>query len=191
MSTQYFNQARRQSKFVTHLHGQACLVPGMGSVKINQATVVAGSAIPSSTTGPTEGRNGKLHQKVSLTHIRRLMRATDCKDALTFSIPELDLKLLEAKKKHKDTTYNSAQLGCVHVDKLDEARANHNQTLVAAKRAQRKQTQRQREQGRVLARLKKKTRQPVTMVTAKINGIPTPQTTKEDIAQACIAENDS
>jgi hypothetical protein len=59
------------------------------------------------------------------------MRATDCKDALTFSIPELDLKLLEAKKKHKESTKNCAQLRCSHVDKLDEARANHNQTSVA------------------------------------------------------------
>jgi hypothetical protein len=54
---------------------------------------------------------------------------------------------------------------------------------VAAERAQREQTQRQG--------LNKKTRQPVTMVTAKINSIPTPPTTKEDIEQACIAENDS
>jgi hypothetical protein len=44
--------------------------------------------------GLLRGRNGKLCQKVSLTQIRSLMRATDCKDALTFSIPELDLKLL-------------------------------------------------------------------------------------------------
>jgi hypothetical protein len=93
--------------------------------------------------GLLRGRNGKLRQKVSLTQIRRLMRATDCKDALTFSIPELDLKLLDAKKKHKETTNNCAQLRCAHVDKLDEARANHNQTSVVAERAQRKQTQRQ------------------------------------------------
>jgi hypothetical protein len=120
------------------------------------------------------------------------MRATDCKDALTFSIPELDLKLLEAKKKHKETTKNGAQLQCAQVDKLDEARANHNHTSVAAERAQLKQTQGQREQGRALARLKNKTRQPVTMVTVTTNGFPKPRrTTKEDIEQACIAKNDS
>jgi hypothetical protein len=140
--------------------------------------------------GKLIGRNGRPRQKVSITQICRLMRAADCRDALTFSDPEIEIKLSAAKKQHKEDAKNCAQLRWSHVGKLDAARANKNETSVAAERSKRRHTKRQREQGRALARLKNKTRQPVTRVTAKIDGIPTECTTKEAIEQACLSEND-
>jgi hypothetical protein len=140
--------------------------------------------------GKLMGRNGRPRQKVSLTQIRRLMRAADCRDALTFSVPEIESKLAAAKTQHKEDAKNCAQLRWSHVGKLDEARATQNETSVAAERSKRRHTERQREQGRALARLKNKTRQPVTKVTAKIAGITTECTTKESIELACLTEND-
>jgi hypothetical protein len=77
-------------------------------------------------------RNGRPRQKVSLTQIRRLMRAADCRDALTFSVPEIEIKLSAAKKQHKEDAKNCAQLRWSHVGKFDEACATQNETSLLA-----------------------------------------------------------
>jgi hypothetical protein len=140
--------------------------------------------------GTLIGRKGRPRQKVSLTQIRRLMRAAELPKALTLTIPEIKIKLAEAKQLHKENAQNCSQLRWSHVGKLDEARAQFRDTTTELERKQRKQTQRQHEQGRALARLKKKTRQPVTKVTAIIEGTVTECSTKHDMEQACITEND-
>jgi hypothetical protein len=139
--------------------------------------------------GTLIGRKGRPRQTVSLTQIRRLMRAADLPTALTFTISEIEIKLTEAKELHRTNAQNCSQLRWSHVGKLDEARAQYHDTTVESERSQRKQTQRQREQGRALTRLKKKTRQPVTKVTAIIAGTVTECSSKYEIEQACITEN--
>jgi hypothetical protein len=84
--------------------------------------------------GTLIGRKGRPRQKVSLTQIRRLVRAADLPTALTFTISEIEIKLAEAKQLHKTNAQNSSQLRWSHVGKLDEARAQFHDTTVESER---------------------------------------------------------
>ena len=132
-------------------------------------------------------RLGEIKGRVSLTEIRRLMRATGNKGALTYSKELVDIMAKQSKERYIQSCKEADQLEQSFLLTLDEAKAEMNQTSVEAETAKRKSIEKQREAGKALARMKKSERPRVSKVYITTEGQRIECSKKEDIEEACMS----
>ena len=134
-------------------------------------------------------RRGELKGRVSLTEIRRLMRATGNNEALTYSKELVDTMVKQSTAMYSQACKEADQLEQTFLISLDEAKAEANKTSVEVETAKRKSIERQREAGKALARMKKAERPRASKVFYTKEGQRIECTKKEEIEEACIQEN--
>ena len=134
-------------------------------------------------------KEGKLKGKTSIAQIRRLMKATGNREALSLSKEEVELELTRAKRNYITACKEAPQLREVFKESLDEANANRNKTTIACERKKRITIEKQREAARAVSFLRQKIRPKVSKVFTKVDNVKIECNTKEKIEWACINEN--
>ena len=97
------------------------------------------------------------------------MKLVNIRNVLSLPIDVVEKKYTEAVTKYIEACNNSEDLSDTHLDTLDEALANKNQTSVLIERKKRKNIQKQKEAGRALTRLKRGERPMATKVFITTN----------------------
>jgi hypothetical protein len=133
-------------------------------------------------------RTGK---QVSLTQIRRLMKATNTMDALNHDENESVSRLKQAHSAHASSLKHDRQLREAYLTTQDEAKAEANGTTLEAEQKRRRTTESQREQGRKPAAVKQTRKEPVIKLISTVNGIASTWEEKDDLERVSIQENQS
>ena len=90
-------------------------------------------------------RQGEIKGSTSMSQIRRLMKATGNRDALTLSAEEVEVKAKRSKANYITACKEAPQLRESFKESLDEANANKNRTTIACEKKKRVTIEKQRE----------------------------------------------
>jgi len=134
-------------------------------------------------------KNNTINGRVSLTKIRRLMKATNLKAVLDTPLQVLSCKLKGAVSIYMKACKEDPELRGKFMNSLDEARYIEDNTTPEAEKKKRAHIFSQNEAGRALSRLKKNSRPIVSNVYSTTNGVRIEHTTKKSIEKAGIIEN--
>ena len=134
-------------------------------------------------------KQGRIKGTTSMSQIRRLMKATGNRDALTYSAEEVEKEVKRAKANYITAFKEAPQLRETFKESLDEANANKNRTTIACEKKKRVTIEKQREAAKAVLILRQKIRPKVSKVFAAVDNIRIECNTKEQIEKACINEN--
>jgi hypothetical protein len=134
-------------------------------------------------------RRHQTGKSVSLTQIRRLMRATNIRNALMFDENESVARLKQAQAAHVTNIKHDRDLRDSYLQSQDEAKANANSTTVELERSKRHTTEKQRQQGRRLATLKQSRKELVVKLHSTTDGISTTWEEKDNLERVSVQEN--
>ena len=131
----------------------------------------------------------KIKGSTSISQIRRLMKATGNRDALTFTAVEVEIEAKRAKANYITACKEAPQLRESFKESLDEANANRNRTTIACKKKKRITIEKQREAAKVVSALRQKLRPKVSKVFTTIDNVRLECNTNEQIEKVCMKEN--
>ena len=103
-----------------------------------------------------------------MSQIRRLMKATGNRDALTLSAEEVEIKAKRSKANYITACKEAPQLRESIKESLDEANANKNRTTIACEKKKRITIEKQREAAKATSILRQKMRPKVSKVFTTI-----------------------